>query len=143
MLDQLIDPSLADRRQGSTDSERYFLALLSRLARHDDEADAVAATVADVVGLATGAKSLNCMVLTPQALYAVCSYDPASEEDPDYYPLLYRATADTVVVASTGWTDSTGWTTLSNGQMLVVDRASMVTSVVGVATPSAVTSAAR
>lgn len=143
VLDQLIAPELADRRQGSTDSERYFLALLSRLARHDDETEAVARTVEDVVGLATGAKSLNCMLLTPTTLFAVCAYDTASEEEPDYYPLLYRATADTVVVTSTGWTDSTGWTTLGNGQMLVVDRASMGTSVVGVATPSAAIAAAR
>ena len=134
LLDQLISSELAVRRQGSTDSERYFLALLSRLSGND-EVDALVSTLADAVALAGGAKSLNCMLLTPLALYAACSYDPASYEEPDYYPLLYRATADTVVVASTGWTDSAGWTTLGNGQMLVVDRETLGTKVVAVATP--------
>lgn len=142
LLDQLISSELAVRRQGSTDSERYFLALLSRLGGND-EVDALASTVADAVALAGGAKSLNCMLLTPQALYAVCSYDPSSYEEPDYYPLLYRATADTVVVASTGWTDSAGWTTLGNGQMLVVDRETLGTKVVAVATPLTAIAASR
>jgi len=134
-LDQLISADLAARRQGTTDSERYFLALLSRLAEQG-EVEALVSTLADVASLPGGAKSLNCMLLTPAALYAVCSYDPASYDEPDYYPLLYRADADTVVVASTGWTDSAGWTTLGNGQMLVVDRETMSTSVVAVATPA-------
>ncbi len=142
LLDQLISSELAVRRQGSTDSERYFLALLSRLGGND-EVDALVSTLADAVALAGGAKSLNCMLLTPQALYAVCSYDPSSYEEPDYYPLLYRATKDTVVVASTGWTDSAGWTTLDNGQMLVVDRESLVTRVVAVATPLTAIAASR
>jgi hypothetical protein len=39
-----------------------------------------------------------------------------------------------VVVASTGWTDSAGWTTVSNGQMLVVERGTLETSIVPVET---------
>ncbi len=142
VLDQLIHPDLAGRRQGTTDSERYFLALLSRLAEQD-EADALVSTLADVASLPGGAKSLNCMLLTPTALYAVCSYDPASYDEPDYYPLLYRADVDTVVVASTGWTDSAGWTTLGNGQMLVVCRETLTTTVVAVATPVTAGAGAR
>lgn len=141
-LDQLISPHLAGQRHGTTDSERYFLALLSRLAEQD-EVEALVSTLADVASLPGGAKSLNCMLLTPKALYAVCSYDPASYDEPDYYPLLYRADAETVVVASTGWTDSAGWTTLSNGQMLVVDRETLATTVVAVATPVAAGAGAR
>ena len=141
-LDRLIPAAMADLRAGSTDSERYFLALLSRLAEQD-EVGALVSTLADVTSLPGGAKSLNCMLLTPKALYAVCSYDPASYDEPDYYPLLYRADADTVVVASTGWTDSAGWTTLGNGQMLVVDRETLGTSVVAVATPVTTGAAAR
>ena len=39
-----------------------------------------------------------------------------------------------MVVASTGWTDSAGWTTVSNGQMLVVERGTLATTVVPVDT---------
>lgn len=141
-LDELIDPELASRRRGDTDSERFFLALLSRLVDLA-ETEALISTISDVVAGAARAKSLNCMFLTPTALYAVCSYDPLSQEEADYYPLLYRATEQTVVVASTGWTDSAGWHTLSNGQMLVVERGSLRTSVVAVATPHAVAGGGR
>lgn len=140
-LDDLIAPEVARSRRGDTDSERFFLALVSRLAHHD-EAGALVRTVDDILTSRARARSLNCMLLTPRALYAVCSYDPASDEDPDYYPLLYRITEDSVVVASTGWTDSAGWQTLSNGQMLVVERETLRTSIVAVATPRPVSGAA-
>ncbi len=141
-LDVLIDPGPAARRRGDTDSERFFLALLSRLAG-GDEAQAMVSTVADILAGPASAHSLNCMLLTPQALYAVCCYDPSAEEDADYYPLLYRVSADAVVVTSTGWTDSGGWHVLGNGQMLVVDRATLQTSLVAVGTPCTVSAATR
>jgi predicted glutamine amidotransferase len=133
-LDALVAPDLALARRGDTDSERMFLALRTRL-RDRDEVTALTDTVADVVASAPAAHSLNCMVLTPTALMAVCSYDPGSEPDPDYYPLLYRTGPDGVVVTSTGWTDPSGWQVLGNGRLLVVDRSTLATSVHPVATP--------
>lgn len=141
-LDELIDPALAARRRGDTDSERFFLALLSRMVGRS-ESEALIATIDAVVAGPSKAQSLNCLFLTPTALYAVCSYDPLSQEEADYYPLLYRATEQIVVVASTGWTDSADWHTLSNGQMLVIERGSLRTSVVTVATPNAVARGTR
>jgi len=136
VLDRLIAPELAGERQGTTDSERYFLALRSRL-RHEEPGTALVRTVEAIVGGGGVTSSLNALLLTPDHLYAVCSYDPASDDDPDYYPLLHRREGDRVVVTSTGWTDSTGWSTVSNGQMLVVERSSLNTSTVPVATPAA------
>ncbi len=141
-LDVLVPAELSALRRGDTDSERFFLALLARMTTEPTGA-ALATTVHDIVGSGVTVKSLNCMLLAPEALYAVCSYDPSSDEDPDYYPLLYRRTGDTVVVASTGWTDTAGWQTLSNGQMLVVDRESLAMSVVDVATPHDIVAQAR
>lgn len=141
-LDDLIAPGPAARRRGDTDSERYFLALLSRLAGRD-EPSALVSTVEDILAGPASAQSLNCLLLTSRALIAVCSYDPSGDEDPDYYPLLYRVGADSVVVASTGWTDSRGWRMLGNGQMLVVDRETLRTSVVDVGTPRSVSEVAR
>ncbi|GAB3347536.1 class II glutamine amidotransferase [Modestobacter lapidis] len=133
-LDDLIVPDVAARRRGDTDSERYFLALLSRLAEGASPAEALAATVAGVLAGGAEVHSLNCLLLTPDALLAVCCYDAERGADRDYYPLLHRRTGDTVVVASTGWTDSAGWSTVSNGQMLVVERGTLHTSVVPVGT---------
>ena len=133
-LDALIDPVIAGRRQGDTDSERYFLALLSRMAEGAAPAEALATTVSDVLAGGAEVHSLNCLLLTPEALIAVCAYDPTWGDDRDYYPLLHRRAGDTVVVASTGWTDSAGWSTLSNGQMLVVERGTLETSVVPIGT---------
>jgi predicted glutamine amidotransferase len=134
-LDALVAPDLAAERVGTTDSERYFLALRTRM-REEEPGTALRGTVAAVVAGGAAVGSLNALLLTPTHLYAVCSYDPVSDDDPDYYPLLHRTLGDRVVVTSTGWTDSTGWSTVSNGQMLVVDRATLATSVVPVATPA-------
>lgn len=135
LVDSLVAPDLAATRRGDTDSERYFLAVLSRMREGVDEADALVATVADLVAAPGGSVSLNCMLLTPRALYAVSSHDPDSYDEPDYYPLLHRSTGTSVVVASTGWTDTAGWTTLGNGRMLVVDRETLATTVRPVAAP--------
>lgn len=136
-LDPLVAPGLAAQRGGDTDSERYFLAVLSRMQREDPQ-DALVHVVDDIVGSGARVHSLNSLLLTPDALYAVCSYDAGSHADPDYYPLLYRTGADGVVVTSTGWADSTGWRLVSNGEMLVVDRRTLATTLVPVATPRAV-----
>ncbi len=133
-LDPLIAPALAARRQGDTDSERYFLAVLSRMAEGASAGEALATTVSDVLAGGAEVHSLNCLLLTPDALLAVCCYDPTWGDDRDYYPLLHRRVGDTVVVASTGWTDSAGWSTVSNGEMLVVERGTLETSVVPVGT---------
>ena len=137
-LEELVAPQLKPHRQGDTDSERYFLAVLSRLAEGATPTEALATTVADIVASGATVHSLNCMLLTPEALLAVCCYDPGSYEDPEYYPLLHRRTGETVVVASTGWTESAGWSTLDNGQMIVVERESLRTTILPVVTPQPV-----
>lgn len=133
-LDDLIAPDLAGQREGDTDSERFFLALLSRM-KGRNPGEALTRTVEDVVASGAGVRSLNCMLLTTSTLYALCCYNALSEEDPDYYPLLYRRVGETVVVASTGWTDSAGWSVLDNGQMLSIDRTTLQMALSPVSTP--------
>ncbi len=146
-LDHLIAPGLAATRRGDTDSERMFLALRSRLGAGprtvEDETEALVRTVDDVARSGAAAKSLNCLLLTPSALFAVCSYDPGTAEHPDYYPLLHRRVAGSVVVTSTGWASGEGWTVLGNGQLLVIERASLRTRVVDVTAPRQAESARR
>jgi len=132
-LEPLISPQVRPLLQGDTDSERLFLAVLTRLDAAQDSGDPVAEAYAQAMSAVAGSlqySSLNSMLITAERLYAVCCHAPGAEEkeeEPDYYRLGYRVTPDAVVVSSSGW--GAGWTSLGNGQMLVVDRGSLTTSV--------------
>jgi predicted glutamine amidotransferase len=128
-LDGLVDPDVARLRRGTTDSERYFLALLTRLRSGAAPRDAVRDTVDEIAGRLPFT-SLNCLLLTPDELIAVCHYDPAGDledKDPEYYRLRYRVTDDAVVVSSSGW--GRDWQELGNGDLLTVRRGSLETTV--------------
>jgi predicted glutamine amidotransferase len=128
-LDVLLSPTAQGLRRGDTDSERYFLAVLSQLENGADPADALRGAVAGIAATASYT-SLNCLLMTPDELYAVCFFDPdghQSDEAPDYYHLGYRTTDDAVVVASSGW--GRGWQSLANGELLVVRRGSLEVTV--------------
>jgi predicted glutamine amidotransferase len=128
-VDALIDDDVRRLRRGTTDSERYFLALLTRMRSGATPRDALRDTV-DEIASVSPCTSLNCLLLTPEELIAVCRFDPASRlEDlaPDYYDLRYRVTDDAVQVSSTGW--GSGWHGLANGDMLVVTRGTLQTTV--------------
>ncbi|WP_329578942.1 class II glutamine amidotransferase [Kitasatospora sp. NBC_01250] len=125
-LDGLIDPDLLAGAGGSTDSERYFLRVLTRL--HDqDPVDALALAAADIRARADFA-SLNCLLLTPDALYAYAEENPDSEvsrrRGPDFFRLRYQARADRVVVASSGIgaQDDGSWSLLPYRQVLEIRR---------------------
>ncbi len=120
-IDPLIDPEVAGLRRGDTDSERYFLVVLSRLRRGMSPEEALADAVADIARTCRFS-CLNCVLLTPEALYAVNHYDPRTLDHPEeYYHLSYRVSPDAVVVASSGWPQD-GWTPMANGEMLAVRR---------------------
>jgi predicted glutamine amidotransferase len=128
---------------GTTDSEKYFLQLMWRLEERDgDMVAAIADTAADI-DRRFEPNSLNAILLTPEKLYAISWYHPAKvpaeqlrlrgygdrpDEVAAYFHLAYRATADAVVVASSGW-PMPGWTPLPRGHVLVTDRATAQTSV--------------
>ncbi|MEU6140148.1 class II glutamine amidotransferase [Streptomyces sp. NPDC047081] len=131
-LDDLIDPDLLADRAGSTDSERYFLRVLTLL-RDGDAVDALA-QAADDIRARTAFASLNCLLLTEQALYAYADEDPESEvsrrRGPDFFRLRYRADGDRVVVASSGVPQPDGeWSVLPYRQVLEVRRAGLRVSV--------------
>jgi predicted glutamine amidotransferase len=136
-LGELLPPPWAKRLAGSTDSERYFLYVMSRLEGcGGDMLTALADTAADLDQLFF-VSSLNAVFLAPDALYAVCWYDPGSipggavaqqgyQGPPErYFDLGYRETPGSVIVASSGWRQP-GWTCLANRHVLVVDRATLV-----------------
>jgi predicted glutamine amidotransferase len=143
-LGELLPPQWERQLSGTTDSERYFLHLMWRLAERDGNmVAAIADTTADIERR-YAPNSLNAILLAPDKLYAVSWHDPAKVPDqqlrqrgygdrPDeiaaYFDLAYRATAGAVVVASSGWS-MPDWTPVPRGHVLVTDRATLDTSVV-------------
>jgi predicted glutamine amidotransferase len=128
-LDGLIDAEILAGAAGSTDSERYFLRVLTRLRGGDpDPVDAVARTAADIRARAS-ISSLNCLLLTQDALYAYAEEDPTSEvsrrRGPEFFQLSYRIRRDGVVVASSGIGAGDGWQPLPYGQVLEIRRADL------------------
>ncbi len=134
-LPDLLPPAWEARLSGSTDSERYFLLILSRLAAGRDLVTAIAEAVESIAARFT-VNSLNAVLLTPAALHAVHWHDPeripaaalrrrghpgTDEEIARYFDMAYRQDADGVVVASSGWPQppGQGWTDLPNGHVLI------------------------
>jgi len=129
-LDGLLSERSQRRRRGTTDSERYFLAVAQRLRNGATPAEALR-TTADEIAATTPFTSLNCLLLTPDELYAFCRFDaegPLEDQDPEYYNLRYRVSGDAVVVSSSGW--GRDWQELANGDLLAVRRRTLETAIV-------------
>lgn len=123
-LDNLISAPFGEGLEGTTDSERYFRAVLS--ASRDTNLEEGLRRVIAKISEGLNFSSLNALMLTPDALYAACFYSPASlsEDLPaDYYDMHYLASEGSVVVASSGW-DHGDWTPLPNGSLLRISRTS-------------------
>jgi len=149
-LGELLPADWERQLTGTTDSERYFLHLMWRLgARDGDMVAAIADTTADIEER-YAPNSLNAILLAPDKLYAISWHDPAKVPAPQlrargyadrpddiacYFDLAYRATADSVVVASSGW-PMPGWTPLPRRHVLVTDRATLHTSVLALEPPA-------
>jgi predicted glutamine amidotransferase len=128
-LDRLVAPQAARLRRGTTDSERYFLAVVTRMAHGATPQEAVYDT-ADEIARAFPFTSLNCLLMTPDELVALCRYDPdgpLEDVDPEYYRLRYRVSGDAVVVSSSGW--GRDWQELANGDLLTVRRGTLASTV--------------
>jgi predicted glutamine amidotransferase len=135
-LGDLLSPEWERQLTGTTDSERYFLRVLSRLEAHGDDVPAAIGDTAAYIDSRFSASSLNAVFLTPDELYALCWYDPERipaaaaaqrgyQGPPErYFDLAYHHAPGAVVVASTGWSQN-GWTPLPNRHLLRVDRATL------------------
>jgi predicted glutamine amidotransferase len=133
-VDPLIAPRLRDTIVGTTDSERYFLALASALERLDPVA-ALRATLTELHGR-TRSSSLNALLLTSTALYAIADYDPDARmerQQPGYYELSYHVSPEAVMVGSSGWQQGAGWRVIPNGHALCVERGTLRTEIVSLA----------
>jgi predicted glutamine amidotransferase len=127
--EQFINDDYTKLITGTTDSERFFYALLSRV----DELGLIEGVRAIINQIRTIAdySALNIMVQTPDTLIAVCEFNEGNTTEwsgPDHYELRFMQRGDDFLIASTGW-GNTGWNHLDNHQMLVIDRTTLKYSI--------------
>ena len=130
-LDPVIDKKYLSLAKGTTDSERYFLYLLTQIEKHSF-IDGVKAGLSYIKNNCTFS-SINMMIINETTFMAACIYNqdkiPSKFKDsPDYYHLKYTTHNGQVVVASSGWNQD-GWEEIPNGSVLVVDRAGLERSI--------------
>lgn len=127
--EQFINNKYKKLITGTTDSERFFYALLSQV----DELGLIEGVRAIVNQIRTVAdySALNIMVQTPDTLIAVCEFNEGNTTEwsgPDHYELRFIQRGDDFLIASTGW-GNTDWNHLDNHQMLVIDRTNLKYSI--------------
>jgi predicted glutamine amidotransferase len=130
-LDPLIDHKYLSLAKGTTDSERYFLFLLTQIEKHGF-----------VEGIKSGLtyiknncsySSINMMITGRDYFAAACIYNQEKipdrfKDQTDYYHLKYTKQSGQVVVASSGW-EQDGWIEIPNGSLLVVEQAGQFNSI--------------
>ena len=127
--EQFIDEKYKGFIQGTTDSERYFYAVLSAIDKHG-LVEGVRTTVNSIRAIADYT-ALNIMVQTPETLIAVCEFNDGNKSEwssEDHYELRFTKRGHDIVVASTGWGNG-DWNHLDNHQMLIVDRSTLEYSI--------------
>ncbi len=127
--EQFIDEKYKGFIQGTTDSERYFYAVLSAIDKKG-LVEGVRTTVNSIRAIADYT-ALNIMVQTPETLIAVCEFNDANKSEwssEDHYELRFTKRGNDIVVASTGWGNG-DWSHLDNHQMLIVDRSTLEYSI--------------
>lgn len=127
--EQFINDKYKELITGTTDSERFFYALLSQVDEYG-LVDGVRAIVNKIRSKADYS-ALNIMVQTPDTLIAVCEFNEENKSEwsgPDHYELRFTKRGNDIVVASTGWGNG-DWNHLDNHQMLVVDRSTLEYSI--------------
>jgi predicted glutamine amidotransferase len=127
--EQFISQKYRELITGTTDSERFFYAVLSQI----DElglVEGVRKTV-NLIRAIADYSALNIMVQTPETLIAVCEFNESNQSEwsgPDHYELRFSARDNDFLIASTGWGNS-DWEHLNNHQMLVVNRSTLEYSI--------------
>ena len=127
--EQFISEKYKPLVTGTTDSERFFYALLSQV----DEFGLVEGvrSIVNKIRAIADYSALNIMVQTPDTLIAVCEFNDTNKSEwsgPDHYELRFSAREGDFLVASTGWGNS-DWEHLDNHQMLVVNRSTLEYSI--------------
>lgn len=124
-IEQFIDPRYLSEFTSTTDSERYFFAVLTAI----DESGLVEGVrkVVQKISANCNFTSINCMLLTPEHMVAVCEFNEGDSTEwtvDSHYELRYSAAGDAIRVASTGW-GKDHWSRLPNHSILLIDRSDL------------------
>lgn len=122
-LEPLVAPEFLALRQGTTDSELYFLFLLTRISQLGF-IDGVKSAI-ETLRKDFSYSSINSMIMNRDYLVVISEHD--SNNKPDwadeiYYELRYRADERGLAVASSGWNQE-GWELMPNHSILIYNRA--------------------
>jgi predicted glutamine amidotransferase len=126
----LVAPKFASLQKGNTDSEQFFLYLLTEI----DNSGFVEGVKKAMKNIKENFKysSINSMIINSEYLIVTSEHDPANKPewaDEIYYELRYRLDDSGIAVASSGWNQE-GWTLMKNHQMLIVNRKSLQTELI-------------
>lgn len=124
-LENQVEPQYIALRQGQTDSELFFLYLLTEISTKGFRAGVLDA----IKDIKSNFKysSINCMVMNSDYLIVVSEHDPVNKPqwaDEVYYEIRYRLDENGFAVASSGW-DQSEWTLIENHRILILNRKSM------------------
>ena len=126
----LVAPQFAALKTGDTDSEQFFLFILTEIEKYgfvDGVKSAITTIKSDF-----DYSSINSMIMNSDYLIVTSEFDPANKPswaEPEYYELRYRLDTNGIAVASSGW-DQEGWTLLQNHQMLICNRVTLEVQVI-------------
>lgn len=121
-LEQLVSPELMTLRKGQTDSELFFLYLLTKIDKLGFQ-EGVLSAISEIKSNFEYS-SINSMVMNSDYLIVVSEHDPVNKPswaDDYYYELRYRVDESGIAVASSGWPQE-GWNLIGNHRVLIVDR---------------------
>jgi predicted glutamine amidotransferase len=121
-IEKLVDPRYLSQFTSTTDSERYFYAVLTAI----DELGLLEGVRKAVRTLATNCDftSINCMLLSPDYMVTVCEFNESDATEwtvNSHYELRYSVEDGVIKVASTGW-GKDHWSGLENHSILVINR---------------------
>jgi predicted glutamine amidotransferase len=121
-IEEFIDARYLPEIKSTTDSERYFFAVLTAI----DELGLVEGVRKAVKQISANCDftSINCMLLTPEHMVAVCEFNEGDSSEwtvDSHYELRYSPEGDVIKVASTGW-GKDHWNRLSNHSILLINR---------------------
>jgi predicted glutamine amidotransferase len=121
-LQDLVSAELLEQRTGQTDTELFFLYLLTEIRKSDFLTGVL--NVINNVKTNFDYSSINSMIMNPDYLVVVSEHNPDNKPtwaDEYYYELRYRSDENGFAVASSGWPQE-GWSLIPNHRILIIDR---------------------
>jgi predicted glutamine amidotransferase len=125
-----IPQDLLEFRQGTGDSELFFLYALNVIRQHGFR-NGVLETIR-TLRQEYSYSSINSMFLSDDFLMVVSEHNPDNRPSwttPEYYELRYRLDSQGCLVASSGW-DQSDWVLIPNHHALFVDKKSMTVELI-------------